>query len=107
MKEASALPRRVIATGGGTMLRPENVARMRETGKIIYLEASLDMLWQRVKQKKDRPLLRGANPRQALAAILEQRKALYEKNCDFQISTEGLTAETAARKIFDMMEERP
>ena len=46
----------VVATGGGVILRAENIAHMRVTGKIVYLATSLEDLWKRLAGKKDRPL---------------------------------------------------
>ena len=94
----------VVATGGGVVLRPANIARMRATGKIIYLAASLDDLWKRLMGKKDRPLLKGEDPRANLADILGKRSRLYEEASDFQINTDGLSAEEAARKILEIFE---
>ncbi len=101
LAEACGAGPRVVATGGGTVLRPENIERMRATGKIIFLETSLDLLWDRVKSKKDRPLLKGQNPQAHLAWIFEVRRPVYEKNCDFRVNTDGQSAETVARKILE------
>ena len=79
LKEVSGIGRRVIATGGGTVLLPENVTRMKSTGKVVYLETSLELLWQRVRGKKDRPLLKQSDPRQSLEMIFAARRPLYEQ----------------------------
>lgn len=55
--EFSLKERQVVSTGGGIVLRDENVEQMRRTGKVIFLEASLPVLWERVCQNKNRPLL--------------------------------------------------
>lgn len=99
LKEISSGVPRVIATGGGAVLRRENVTLMRGTGKIIFLETSPDVLWQRVKHKKDRPLLRGADPEGKLRQIFSYRQALYEQASDLKVNTDGQTAEAVAEKI--------
>ena len=101
LAEACGAGPRVVATGGGTVLRPENVERMQATGKVIYLETSLGLLWHRVKSKQDRPLLKGADPKTSLASIFEARRPLYEKSADFSVNTDGQTAEKVARKILE------
>ena len=106
LKEASGTGPRVVATGGGAVLRPENVERMRETGKVVYLEASLETLWKRVKEKNDRPLLKNGEPKQALARILGEREALYKTTCDFRVNTDGQKAERVAREIFEILRKR-
>ncbi len=104
LKEASGTSPRVIATGGGSILRAENVERMRSTGKMVYLETSLEVLWQRVREKKDRPLLRQGDPRQCLAELFQYRKPLYERACDWQVPTDGQTADSVAQKIFNWLQ---
>ena len=106
LKEAAASGPRVVATGGGSVLRAENVERMKKTGRVIYLETSPDVLWQRVKEKKDRPLLKHPNPREKLAQILAERGCLYERACDFRVGTDGRTAEAVAAEIFELLKER-
>ena len=99
LKEASGAGPRVVATGGGTVLRRENVTLMRGTGKIVFLETSPDMLWERVKHKKDRPLLKGLDPQGKLRQIFSSRQSFYEQACDFKVNTDGQTAEVVAEKI--------
>ncbi len=96
-------PSKVVATGGGIVLRPENVERMHSTGKVVFLKTSLETLWQRVKQNKERPLLAGNDPKQVLAKIFAERAALYEKASDFSVDTDGQKAESVARKIFETL----
>ena len=106
LKEACGAGPRVIATGGGTILRAENVERMRATGKIIFLETSLEGLWERVKSKKDRPLLKGQDPKLNLAGIDRVRRPIYEKVCDLRVNTDGQTAEAVAGKILKELQKK-
>ena len=70
-------PACVLSTGGGAFLN----AGVRETidahGVALWLDASLDTLWDRVKHKDTRPLLRTANPRQTLSEIFDARRPIY------------------------------
>jgi len=103
LNEVSAFSPRVVGTGGGTILSPANVKRMRETGKIIYLETSLDVLWERVKDKKDRPLLQGSMPEESLKKIFLVRRPIYEQVCHFKVSTDSQTVEALARQILERL----
>lgn len=67
----------VLSTGGGAFLRPENRARITEKGVSVWLRADLELLWQRVRHKTTRPLLRTADPRATLAAIRAERDPVY------------------------------
>lgn len=91
---------RVVATGGGVVLRPENVRFMRETGKVIFLKTSLEIIRSRLQGKHDRPLLQTEDPQEALRKIFAHRTALYHQAADLEVDTDGLGAEAVAKKIF-------
>ena len=62
----------VIATGGGTVLKPENRSLLKERTLAVYLEASLPELWRRVRRSSRRPLLQVADPQAKLAELYVQ-----------------------------------
>jgi shikimate kinase/3-dehydroquinate synthase len=66
----------VVATGGGAVLRPENISHLRRHGWIVSLTASADVLQQRLDNGKTRPMLRG-DVRGHVARLLDQRRPLY------------------------------
>ena len=106
LREIAGTGPQVVATGGGSVLRDENVLRMRETGKILFLETSLPVLWERVKRKKDRPLLKKGDPYENLKRIFDQRAPIYSGVSDLQVNTDSQTAEAVAVKIFELLEKR-
>jgi shikimate kinase len=70
----------VIATGGGLVLNPNNVAMLSKTGKIICLTASPEEILARVsKQQGVRPLLQGENPLGKITQLLQQRDSVYRQ----------------------------
>ena len=69
--------RGVLSTGGGAFLAEENRANISARGVSVWLNADLDLLWQRVRHKDTRPLLRTADPRATLAKIYAARVPLY------------------------------
>ena len=91
--------RQVVATGGGIVLDPENLERMRQTGRIVYLSAPFETLWERVKKKKDRPLLAVPDPKATFFQLFQIRRPLYEASSHARVETEGLSAEACAEKI--------
>lgn len=103
LQEQSAKSERVFATGGGIVLREENVHCMKASGVVVLLKASAETLWQRVRYSKDRPLLNKPDPFGALQQILSDREAIYEKACDLAVETDGQIAEDVARDILELL----
>jgi shikimate kinase len=83
----------VLSTGGGAFMAERNRTMITEKGVSLWLKASLDTLWERVRHKDTRPLLRTANPRQTLADLLAVREPIY--------SLANLTVETRANYSID------
>ncbi len=77
----------VIATGGGSILRPANRALLRERTVPVYLHATLDELWRRVRRNNRRPLLRVSDPRARLQALYDERHPLYTEVAAFRVET--------------------
>lgn len=70
----------VIATGGGLVLNPENVALLQQNGRIFCLSAPADKILERISlQPGKRPLLDEPNPRQRINELLTQRQAAYSQ----------------------------
>ncbi len=83
----------VISTGGGIVTRPENHRLIREAGYVIWLKASPESIFERVRRDRNRPLLKTADPLQTIRDLLEGRKPLYEACADLAITTDHLTME--------------
>jgi shikimate kinase len=67
----------ILSTGGGAYLAQRNRAAISDHGVAVWLDADLDLLWERVRHKDTRPLLRTANPKATLAALFEDRNPIY------------------------------
>ncbi|WP_370205427.1 shikimate kinase [Pararhodobacter marinus] len=97
----------VLSVGGGAFLRAETRRRISQAGISVWLKADLDTLWQRVKRKDTRPLLRTANPYQTLAALMADREPAYAE-ADLVVPTEaGFAIETTAEKVIEALTRRP
>jgi shikimate kinase len=77
----------VLATGGGSVLRPENRECLKARGIVIYLRANPHDLWLRTRKDKNRPLLQTEDPKARLEALYEIRDPLYRECADFVIET--------------------
>jgi shikimate kinase len=95
----------VISTGGGAVLRQENMDNLRKKGVIICLTASPETILKRTDSNNDRPLLQVENPLQKIKDLLQIRTPYYEK-ADIIIDTEGKSpvevAEEIIRKFKDL-----
>ncbi|WP_093994657.1 shikimate kinase [Octadecabacter ascidiaceicola] len=67
----------VLSTGGGAYLAQRNRAAISEHGVAVWLDADLELLWERVRHKDTRPLLRTPDPKKTLSEIFEQRAPIY------------------------------
>ena len=89
----------IIVTGGGIVLREENIDILKRCGVVVWLEADEKTLFKRASRTGDRPLLRRKNPRKEFTQMLRARLPLYAKIADIRIDTSELTAEEVAVAI--------
>ena len=86
--EVSAVGGQIIATGGGAILRRENLTALRRNGLLVFLDRPIEQLTATV----DRPL---ASDREALRRRYEERYALYRAAADVYIKNDGSPEEAA------------
>jgi shikimate kinase len=96
----------IIVTGGGIVLRTENVDLLKQLGTVVWLEAKEETLFERASRRGNRPLLQTENPRASLAEMLQKRTPLYEKAADLRIETTKLTHDEVADIILADVEKR-
>jgi shikimate kinase len=101
--ELTQLERVVLATGGGAVIDPENRRHLHERGTSVYLEVSVDTQLERTRKDKNRPLLQTDDPRQRLAALLQQREPLYREVAHIVISTEHGNIRTTLGEIMQKL----
>ena len=70
-------PPGVLSTGGGAFMSAENRKLIVNFGISVFLEADLEVLWERVRYKQSRPLLKTSNPKATLSRIFDDRKNQY------------------------------
>lgn len=84
----------VISCGGGCVADSENLRKLKELGKIIYLRADADTIEARLSNDSVRPLLMGnINERsEKIRKLLGKREDMYKAACDICVDTDGLSA---------------
>ena len=97
----------VLSTGGGAFLAEGNRALIHEAGISIWLRVDLDLLWQRVRHKTTRPLLRTANPRETLRSLYQVRIAFYEQADIAVDAAADLPIEEMAQRVISALATRP
>ena len=96
---------RVIATGGGSVLRAENQKMLKQQGYIIFLDTSLKQQMQRLRRDKKRPLLQTENPRKRLESLSSERRPIYLDLADLVIQTDKRVARRLAGDIINQLPE--
>jgi len=99
LREVRPEEQKIIVTGGGIVLRRENVEILKKQGVIVWLDGDEDTLFVRACQKQNRPLLQTKDPRKAFSKILRARRSLYADMADVRIDTSVLTDEEVAVAI--------
>lgn len=82
----------VISTGGGSILDNENIKRLRETSFVVYLDCTIECLYQRLKNSVTRPILNEAEDRRkVIEELYEKRRFLYEISADYIVKIDEKT----------------
>lgn len=83
----------VFSTGGGMPLRIQNARLLKEIGRVYHLTAANQVIYDRVKGNKNRPLLQCENPYEKICTLMKERKPLYEAAADVMIDTNSTDIE--------------
>lgn len=104
IEELCARTRIILATGGGAVLDPANRACMRACGLVVYLNASPELLWERTRHDKSRPLLQVSDPLARLNDLLAVRDPFYREVAGVVIDAERLTQNQIVARIAEEIE---
>jgi shikimate kinase len=91
----------VVALGGGALTSAGLLDMLVESGDLVYLKASVDLLMARIVDPASRPLLGGLDEkdrRARIEALLEERRGLYER-ATFVVDADGDAKDVAKRII--------
>lgn len=93
---------RIISVGGGTPLREENRGLLKELGTVVYLKASPETIYQRLKGDTTRPLLQGDDPMGKITALMSEREELYLAAADEVICVDNKDAAEVVEEIWEV-----
>lgn len=88
----------IVATGGGVIIAEENRKLLAQIGPVVWLDASTEQLFQRVKNSK-RPLLQTDDPRQTVEELYRSREPLYRETAAIRIDSGNLTHRQTAEAV--------
>jgi shikimate kinase len=104
-QKVSRLNGHVIITGGGIVLREENIKALKEAGPIFCLAASPEVVLKRTQGTDHRPLLQTEDPLEKVRGLLEVRGPFYAR-ADHTIDTSDLTIEEVVDRIVAVIGEQ-
>ena len=100
-------PHGVLSTGGGSVLRPVNRARLHQRTRVVYLSSSPEELFRRLRHDMNRPLLQVADPLGRLRDLHSLRDPLYRETAHHVIETGRPSVSTLVNMIIAQLELGP
>lgn len=91
LSELKNKSKNIISTGGGIILKHENRQLLKSIGFIVWLKASPEVIYQRLKHNKTRPLLKTADKLTEIQNLLSARMPFYQSLADLEIDTTDKT----------------
>ena len=106
IRELSEMEDKIVAAGGGAVLREENVRNMRQNGLVILLETDAHTIHDRLQRDPrshtQRPNLTNLDSLDEIIHLLEYRRPYYEKAADHRINTTVISPEEVAKRILSI-----
>lgn len=96
---------RIVSLGGGTPIREENREIIKQLGKVVYLKASPDTIYSRVKHDTRRPLLQCENPKERIETLLKERNPIYESVADIIIQVDGKHIKEVVQEVAEAVKD--
>jgi shikimate kinase len=98
------VPGRVVSTGGGLVIDPDNRSLLRRTCCVIWLTATAETILERFRSSRGRPrpLLDVPDPAARVRELLQCREPFY-RDCDLQVATDGRLVEEVCAEIIGRM----
>lgn len=84
----------ILSTGGGTFQNEDNILLLKNLGTVFYLNVSPDIIYERIKGDRTRPLLNTKDPKAALFDLLLKRDENYKK-ADYTVNAAQNVDDTA------------
>jgi shikimate kinase len=107
-EEFAARDNVIIDSGGGVILRPDNIENLRRNGELFWLCASVPAIVARIEGGSERPALtEGKSFTEEVEDVLRERTPLYQAAAHHRIDTDGRTPAEVAAAIAGVVRRRP
>ena len=103
VRDCARKDQHVFDTGGGCILRQENIKELKESGTVFWLQAPVETIADRIRTDDQRPSLTGKDFVEEISEVLEQRAPLYALAADYEIKTGQRTPEEIAGEILSKL----
>lgn len=99
LRKMNSIENHVISTGGGIILRDDNKKLMKDLGIIIFLDININSQIDRVKNRKNRPLLNNNNLKDNLLSLKKTRDPIYKSISNYIIDVSGKERDQVINEI--------
>jgi len=107
LDKLTAQHHQVLATGGGSVLLPQNQKMLQQRGKVVYLYTTVKQQLQRTRRDQNRPLLQTDNPEEKLQQLFAERDPIYRQLADITIDTDGRSIHSVSHEIIKRLQLKP
>jgi len=94
----------VVATGGGTIVNPQNLETLKRCGVVVCLSADVQTILLRAGKGDTRPMLQGGDRLERIRQLLQQRESFYAQ-ADIIVDTSTLNINQVVLRILERLEE--
>ena len=105
--ELSKVDNKVISAGGGAVLKEENVRNLKDNGFLVLLEATPEIIHNRIAQDKkttqQRPSLTDKKPLGEIKHLIAKREHTYKNAADYTINTSYVSCEDIVNEIITIV----
>ncbi len=102
--DIQAMENVVVSCGGGVVLREENVLAMKKDGVVVWLTASPETIFERVKDDENRPLLIGNKNVTFIQNMMKERQPKYESAADIVVNTDGKSVKDICNEVLERIQ---
>jgi shikimate kinase len=105
INELTQMPGIVLATGGGAAQDSANRALLGSRGIVVYLYATIEQQLRRTRSGRERPMLKGGDPREILERLMALRDPQFREIAKVVVTTDGRRVNAVTREIRERLAE--